>query len=140
VRNFWNFCLEDKGSLSKVLIEVILIDKRRGEMKIQVICENCSSIAEFIPKRKEEVGIRTINKQFRIGVNWKGEVIENVQEGFLKAVGKAASDEERKEIIEEGLSENAFTELVDFDLSFTCRGCGDRITLNDFQLIDHIES
>ena len=108
-------------------------------MKIQIICENCHKIAEFIPRKKDaEVGIRTINQEFLIGVSWKNEVIENFQKDFINTLGKAASNEERKEILEDGITENAFAETIDFELSFTCRGCGDRITLNDFQLIDLI--
>lgn len=108
-------------------------------MKIQIICESCSSIAEFIPtKNKEEVGIRTIGHQFRVGVNWKNEVIENAQKEFIEELSKATSNEERKEILEDGLPNNAFAETIDFNLSFTCRGCGDRISLNDFQLIDYM--
>lgn len=108
-------------------------------MKIQVICEDCNSIAEFIPRRKKErVGIRTINKNFRVGVNWKSDVIDRIQMDFVEALGMAASDEERRAILEEGIPRNAFAEPVDFDVSFTCRGCGNRITLNDFQLIDYI--
>ncbi|MDN7242764.1 hypothetical protein QWY14_13200 [Planococcus sp. N028] len=108
-------------------------------MRIQIICEKCSSIAEFLPPRTgEEVGIQTVNKNFRVGVNWKNEVIENVQEEFVKELSEVATNEERKELLEAKLTENAFAETIDFELSFTCVGCGDRITLNDFQLSDFI--
>lgn len=108
-------------------------------MKIQIICENCSTIAELLPRSKDaEVGIRTVNQTFFAGVSWKNEVIENFQEEFIDKLGKAISNEERKEILEDGISRNTLAETVDFELSFTCRGCGDRITLNDFQLIDFI--
>lgn len=108
-------------------------------MKIQIICENCSTVAEFLPRSKDgEVGIRTVNPEFFVGVSWKNEVIENFQEDFINKLGKAISKEERKEILEDGITSNTIAETVDFELSFTCRGCGDRITLNDFQLIDYI--
>ncbi|MGL3067078.1 MULTISPECIES: hypothetical protein [Planococcus] len=108
-------------------------------MKIQIICENCSTIAELLPQSKDaDVGIRTVNQKFLVGVSWKNEVIENFQEDFIDKLGKATSNEERKEILEDGITKNTFAETVDFELSFTCRGCGDRITLNDFQLIDLI--
>lgn len=108
-------------------------------MKIQIICENCSTIAELLPRSKDaDVGIRTVNQKFLVGVSWKNEVIENFQEDFIDKLGKATSNEERKEILETGIARNTFAETVDFELSFTCRGCGDRITLNDFQLIDLI--
>ena len=108
-------------------------------MKLQIICENCNTIEEYIPRRQNtEVGIRTVNQNFFVGVSWKNEVIESFQENFIEKLGEASSNEERKEILEDGISENAFAETVDFELSFTCRGCGDRITLNDFQLSDLI--
>ena len=108
-------------------------------MKIQIICENCHTIAEFIPHGKDkEVGIRTVNQNFLVGLSWKNEVIENFQEDFIDKLGKAASNKERKEILEDDITENAFAETIDFELSFTCRGCGDWITLNDFQLSDFI--
>ena len=108
-------------------------------MKIQVICETCSSIGEFIPHRNHEaVGIQSNYRQFRVGLSWQNEVIENVQQEFVEKLGRAATDTDRKKILEDGLSDNAYAETVDFYLSFTSRGCGDRITLNDFQLTDLI--
>lgn len=106
-------------------------------MKIQIICEECKTIGEFIPNKSNgEVGIQTSAPNFRVGVSWTNEVIENVQDDFIEDLEKATSYEERKEILEDGITENAFAETIDFELSFTCRGCGDRITLNDFQLSD----
>lgn len=108
-------------------------------MKIQVICEDCRTIGELVsPRKNGEAGIHSIAKSFRVGVSWKNEVIENFQEEFISELGKATSNEERKEILEDGISENAFAETIDFELSFTCKGCGNRITLNDFHLIDLI--
>lgn len=108
-------------------------------MKIQIICEECKAIEEFIsPRKNGEVGIRTIAQKFPVGVSWKNEVIENFQEEFISELGKAASNEERKEVLENGIAENTFAETIDFELSFTCKSCGDRIILNDFQLTDLI--
>lgn len=109
------------------------------EIKIQVICEECKAIGEFIsPRKNGEVGIHSIIQSFWVGVSWKSEVVENFQEEFISELGKATSNEERKEILEDGITENAFAETIDFELSFTCKGCGNRITLNDFHLIDLI--
>ncbi|MBD8015347.1 hypothetical protein [Planococcus wigleyi] len=106
-------------------------------MKIQVICEDCESIEEFdSPKKDGEVGIHSIEQSFRVGVSWKNEVIENFQDEFIDKIGKAKSNKERRRILEDGITENAFSETIDFELSFTCRGCGNRIILNDFHLLD----
>ncbi|QDY46937.1 hypothetical protein HF394_19955 (plasmid) [Planococcus glaciei] len=108
-------------------------------MKIQIICEACKVIDELTPsKRNGEVGIHSVEKNFRIGVSWKNEVIENFQEEFINELGKATSNKERRELLEDQITENAFSETIDFELSFTCKGCGNRITLNDFHLIDLI--
>lgn len=106
-------------------------------MKIQVICDDCKTIEEFTsPRKNGEVGIHSIAQNFRVGVSWKNEVVENFQEEFIDELGKAMSNKERRELLEDKITENAFSETIDFELSFTCRRCGNRITLNDFQLID----
>lgn len=93
------------------------------EIKIQLICEDCKSIGEFVsPRKNGEVGIHSIVQSFRVGVSWKNKVIENFQEEFISELGKATSNEERKEIVEDGITENAFSETFDFELSFTCKG------------------
>ena len=108
-------------------------------MKIQVTCEDCKALEEFTsPKKNGEVGIHSIEQNFRAGVSWKNKVIENFQEEFIEELGKAKSNKERRELLEDGITENAFSETIDFEMSFTCKGCGNRITLNDFQLIDLI--
>ncbi|ALS78703.1 hypothetical protein ACQKDD_13665 [Planococcus kocurii] len=108
-------------------------------MEIHVICDDCKITGKFSsPQKNGEVGIHSITTGFQVGVSWKSEVIENFQEAFIRQLGKATTDAQRKEILEDGISENAFSETIDFELCFTCRGCGNRITLNDFQLIDLI--
>ncbi|ANU10717.1 hypothetical protein A1A1_09666 [Planococcus antarcticus DSM 14505] len=106
-------------------------------MEIHVICKDCKTIGAFKSSKKNgEVGIHSISQSFRIGLSWKNEVIENFQEEFVSKLGKATSNKERRDILEEEISENAFSETIDFEMSFTCIGCGNRITFNDFQLID----
>lgn len=108
-------------------------------MNIHITCENCGITAEFSPEKNEEiVKVRKINSHFLVGVNWKNEVIENIQKEFVEELGQATSNEERKEILENRLTKNAFAETIDFEVSFTCRNCGDRLTLNEFPLIDII--
>ncbi len=106
-------------------------------MDVQVICEECQSIGKFQSSAIDgEVGIHSISSHFQVGVSWKSEVIENIQEELLNKLGEATTNHQRKELLEEELAANAYAETVDFELSFTCRGCGNRITLNDFHLID----
>lgn len=106
-------------------------------MKIQVICEDCKVKEEFNSTRKNgEVGIHSIAQNFRVGVSWQNQVIENFQEEFIDELGKATTNKERRELLEDRITENAFSETIDFELSFTCRGCGNRLTLTDFRLID----
>ncbi len=106
-------------------------------MEVQVICEECQAIGKFRSSGLNgEVGIHSISQSFQVGVSWKSEVIEHIQDDLIQKLGKATTDTERKELLEEELAANAYTETIDFELSFTCRGCGNRITLNDFHLID----
>lgn len=94
--------------------------------------------SEIYPSAERlEIGIRSINKPFLVGVSWKNKLIEIVQEEILNELSKAPLNEERKEIPKNKLPANGFAETIDFNLAFTCRGCGDRLTLNDFQLSDN---
>lgn len=45
-----------------------------------------------------------------------------VKEGFVDELGKAKSNKERRELLEDGIMENAFSETIDFELSFSCKG------------------
>ncbi|ANU23264.1 hypothetical protein [Planococcus donghaensis] len=106
-------------------------------MDVQIMCKECGTTDKFqSPGENGEVGIHSISQSFQVGVSWKSQVIEHIQDELVNKLGKATTDKERKEILEEELAANAYAETIDFELSFTCKGCGNRITLNDFQLID----
>ncbi|AIY05470.1 hypothetical protein Plano_1505 [Planococcus sp. PAMC 21323] len=108
-------------------------------MDIQIICEECETIGKFrSPGQNGEISIHSNSQSFQVGVSWKSQVIENIQDDLVSKLGKAITDKERKELLEAELDRNAYAETIDFELSFTCKGCGNRITLNDFQLIDLI--
>lgn len=105
------------------------------EMKIQVICERCSKIAKFIPKdKKGEVSIHSINKSFSVGVDWDNEILDNFQEDFIADLSQATSKDATKQVLFEDLTKNVYADTSDFDLCFTCKGCGEQIILNDFAL------
>lgn len=102
-------------------------------MKIQVICESCSKIAEFIPKDKAgEVSIHSINTSFNVGVDWDSEILHNFQEDFIADLSQATSQAATKQVLFQDLTKNIYTETSDFDLCFTCKGCGEQIILNHF--------
>ncbi|WKA53441.1 hypothetical protein [Planococcus shixiaomingii] len=102
-------------------------------MKIQIICETCNKIAELIPQTNtEEVSIYSINKNFIVGVDWENEIKDNFQEGFIADLSFANSIETTKQVLFQDLTENIYAETSDFDLCFTCKGCGEQIILNDF--------
>ncbi|MCP2033023.1 hypothetical protein L1279_000006 [Planomicrobium sp. HSC-17F08] len=104
-------------------------------MKIQIICENCNKIAELMPKDKiSEVSIHSINKSFNVGVDWDNEILDNFQEDFIADLSQTTSNEATKQVLFQDLTKNIYAETSDFDLCFTCRGCGEQIILNNFCL------
>lgn len=104
-------------------------------MKIQVICEHCNKIAELIPTKKEnEVNINSINNAFIVGVDWDNEIKENWNDDFITALRATNSNDETKQVLYNDLTKNVYAETSDFDLCFTCRGCGEQVVLNQFLL------
>lgn len=104
-------------------------------MKIQVICESCSKIAELVPaSRENEVNINSIHNDFIIGVDWDNEIKENWNEDFIVDLSETNSSNDIKQILYSDLTKNIYAETSDFDLCFTCRGCGEQIILNQFLL------
>lgn len=104
-------------------------------MKIQIICEKCKKIAEYIPKHEMyEVDVHSIKDSFIAGVDWDNEIKENWNEDFIAALTSTHSENETEQILYSDLAKNIYAETSDFDLCFTCRGCGDQIVLNQFAL------
>lgn len=104
-------------------------------MKVQVICENCNKIAELIPVDKEsEVNINSINKAFITGLDWDNEIKENWDSDFIADLCAASSNDEIKQLLYNDLTKFVYAETSDFDLCFTCRGCGEQLIMNQFEL------
>lgn len=104
-------------------------------MKILVICESCDQVAEYKPKHEmTEVGIHTIAERFAVGVDWDNEIKDNISEDFLADLTESDSIEKTTEILVNDIARNIYADTSDFDVCFTCKGCGDQIILNDFQL------
>lgn len=104
-------------------------------MKIQIICEDCYKIAELFPTKKEnEVNINSINNAFIVGVDWDNEIKENWNDDFITALRATNSNDETKQVLYNDLTKNVYAETSDFDLCFTCRGCGGQVVLNQFLL------
>lgn len=104
-------------------------------MKILLVCDNCNQIAEFQPEHDMyEVSIQSVIKKFLVGLDWDNEIKDNMNEDFLTDLTESASVERTTEILVNDISRNIYADTSDFDICFTCRGCGDQIILNDFQL------
>lgn len=104
-------------------------------MRILVVCDTCNQIAEIQPEHDMyEVSIQSVIKKFLVGLDWDNEIKDNMNEDFLIDLTESNSVEQTTEILVNDIGRNIYADTSDFDICFTCKGCGDQIILNDFQL------
>lgn len=103
-------------------------------MRILVICDNCNQIAEYKTDHEMyEVGVYSIADKFAVGGDWDNEIKDNINEDFLTDLTESTSIERTTQILVNNITKNIYADTSDFDLCFSCKGCGDQIILNDFQ-------
>lgn len=104
-------------------------------MRILVICDNCNKIAEYQPKHEMyETSVQSANNKFVVGLDWDNEIKDNINEDFLTALTESTTIEKTTEILVNDVSKNIYADTSDFEICFTCKGCGDQIIFNDFPL------